>query len=144
MAAPQLQPTYLALTNPPNGSFPPLIQRITKFSRPIVATCIRLLTGHAFTGKYTAHFHPSSFDPHHCQCREPFQTVQHVITECPLHDEVWRQFLLPILNTLLISTIFSTKEGGEALGDFLAALQACIRPWWREAPSKDEEKEDYE
>jgi hypothetical protein len=36
-----------------------------------VATGIRLLTGHAFTGKYTAHFRPSSFDPRHCQCGEP-------------------------------------------------------------------------
>jgi hypothetical protein len=28
-----------------------------------LATCIRLLTGHAFTGEYTARFRPSSFDP---------------------------------------------------------------------------------
>ena len=45
--------------------------------------------------------------------------------------------------TLSISTIFGTKEGGKALGDFLAALQACIRPWQREALPEDEEEEDY-
>ena len=56
MAAPQLQPAYLVLTNPPDSRVPPFIQGITKFPRPIVATCIRLLTGHAFTGEYTARF----------------------------------------------------------------------------------------
>jgi len=143
MEAPRLQPVYLALTNPPDGSVPPFIKGITKFPRPIVATCIRLLTGHAFTGEYTARFRPSSFDPHHCQCGEPMQTAQHVIAACPLHTEARRQFLLPVSNTLSISTIFGTKEGGEALGNFLAASQACIRPWRREAPPEDEEEEDY-
>jgi hypothetical protein len=80
MAAPRLQPTYLVLTNPPDGIIPLFIKGISKFSRPIVATCIRLLTGHAFTGEYTARFRPSSFDPHHCQCREPLQTPQ---VACP-------------------------------------------------------------
>ena len=141
MNAPRLQPAYLALTNPPDGFVPPFTQGITKFPRPIVATCIRLLTGHTFTGEYTARFHPSSFDPHHCQCREPLQTAQHVIAACPLHTKAWRQFLLPVLNTLSISTIFGTKEGGEALGKFLAASQACIRPWRREAPPEEEEED---
>jgi hypothetical protein len=143
MVAPRLQPAYLALTNPPDGSVPPFTQGITKFPRPIVATCIRLLTGHAFTGEYTARFRPSSFDPHHCQCGEPLQTAQHVIAACPLHIEARRQFLLPLSNSLSISTIFGTKEGGEALGNFLAASQACIRPRQREAPPEEEEEEDY-
>jgi hypothetical protein len=90
MEAPRLQPAYLALTNPPDGSIPPFIKGITKFPRPIVATCIRLLTGHAFTGEYTAHFRPSSFDPHHCQCGEPLQIAHHIITACSLHTEARR------------------------------------------------------
>jgi len=143
MVAPWLQPAYLALTNPLDGSVPPFTQGITKFPRPIVAMCIRLLTGHAFTGEYTAHFQPSSFDPHHCQCGEPLQTTQHVIVACPLHIEARRQFLLPLSNTLSISTIFGTKEGGEALGNFLAASQACIRPWRCEAPLEEEEEENH-
>jgi hypothetical protein len=145
MAATCLQTAYLALTNLPDGRIPPFTRGITKFPRPIVATCIRLLTGHAFTGEYTARFRPSSLDPHHCQCGEPLQTAQHVIAACPLHTEARRQFLLPLSNTLSISTIFGTKEGGEALGNFLAASQACIRPrrWPREAPPEDEEDEDH-
>jgi hypothetical protein len=97
------------------------------------------------TGEYTARFCPSScsFDAHHCRCGEPLQTAQHVIVACPLHIEARRQFFLPVPNTLSISTIFSTKEGGKALGNFLAASQACIRAWRREAPSEDEEEEDH-
>jgi hypothetical protein len=142
MAAPRLQPAYLALTNPPDGFIPPFIKGISKFSRPIVATCIRLLTGHAFTGEYTARFRPSSFDPHHCQCGEPLQTPQHVIAACPLHIEARRQFLLPVSNNLSFSIIFGTKEGGEALGNFLAASQACIRPRRREAPPEEEDEDE--
>ena len=142
MVALWLQPAYLALTNPPDGRIPPFIQGITKFPRPIVATCIRLLTGHAFTGEYTACFRPSSFDPHHCQCGEPFQTTQYVIVACPLHTKAQRQFLLPMSNILSFSTISGTKEGGEALGNFVATSQACVRPRKHEAPLKEEEEEE--
>ena len=137
MNAPRLQPAYLALTNPPDGSTPSFIKGISKLPRPIVATSIRLLTGHAFTGEYTARFRPSSLDPHYCQCREPLQTPQHVITVCPIHNEAWRQFLLPI------SLIFGSKKGGEALVSFLTASQACMRLVRHENPSNNEEDEDH-
>ncbi len=144
MEAPRLQPAYLALMNPPDGHPPPFIQGLSKFPRPIVATGVRLLTGHAFTGKYTARFRPSSFDPHHCQCGEPLQTAHHVIATCPLHDEERRRFLVPLSNTHSFSTIFGTKEGGTALGNFLAASQACMRPRRQENPPEEEqEAEDY-
>jgi len=45
--------------------------------------------------------------------------------------------------SLSLSTIFGTEKGGEALGNFLAVSQACIRPWRREAPPEEEEEEDY-
>jgi hypothetical protein len=55
---------------------PQFVRGITKFPRPIVATCIRLLTGHAFTGEYTRRS-PSTQaadrgyqmpqQPHHCR-----------------------------------------------------------------------------
>ena len=37
----------------------------------IFSTDIRLLTGHAFTGEYAAHFWPQSHDPHHNPCENP-------------------------------------------------------------------------
>ena len=143
LAAPRRQLAYLALNHPPDGGLPPFIKGLNKFPRPIVATCIRLLTTHAFTGEYTARFRPSSFDPHHCQCGEPLQTAQHVIAACPLHFDARRQFLLPLSNTVSLSIIFGTKEGGEALGKFLAASQACFRPRRREDPPEEDEEEDY-
>lgn len=103
-----------------------------------------MLMGHAFTSEYTACFHPSSFDSHNCQCSEPLQTAQHVITACPLHNKAQRQFLLPLSTTLSFLIIFSTKEEGKALWVFLAASQAYIRPWQREAPPDEDEKEDHE
>jgi len=53
-----------------------------------------------------------------------------------------RRFLLPLSNTLSFSTIFGTKEGGTALGSFLAASQACMRPRRRENPPEEEEEEE--
>jgi hypothetical protein len=111
MEAPRLQPAYLALTNPPDGSIPPFIKGITKFPRPIVATCIRLLTGHAFTGEYTACFRPSSFDPHHCQCGEPMQTVTPLVLSC-----------LHALRLCFLLTIFVRPDRFYRLPDSLRTL----------------------
>ena len=43
----------------------------------------------------------------------------------------------------LILSNFRTKEGGEALGNFMAVSQACMRPRRREALPNEEEKEDH-
>ena len=43
----------------------------------ITTTCIRLLTGHAFAGEYSAHFRPHSLDPHQCQCNNPSKGSPH-------------------------------------------------------------------
>ena len=45
-------------------------------------------------------------------------------------------------NTLSFSTIFGTKEGDEALGNFVAMSQACVRPRKHETPPKEEEEEE--
>jgi hypothetical protein len=92
-----------------------------KSPRPIVATSIRLVTGHAFTRRVCRSFHPRSFDPHLFQCREPLRTAQRAITAFLLHGEPTRQFLLPVSNILSISAIFGTKEGRSALRHFPAA-----------------------
>ena len=83
-------PAGMPLTNPLAGSLPPFVNGIPKQPRPIVTTGIRLFTGHAFTGEYTARFLPRSFD---CQCVEPLQKARHVIAACPLLAEPRRQFL---------------------------------------------------
>ena len=61
---------------------------------------------------------------------------------CPLYEESRRQFLQPVSNTLSISTIFRTKEGGMVLGNFLAASQVCMRLRRWEGPPEAEEDEE--
>ena len=135
--APKLQPAYLALASPPDGKLPPFIQGLTSFPRPIFSTGVRLLTGHAFTGEYNARHQPRSNDPHHCQCGEALQTAHHVIAACPMFANARRRHLQPLSHFISLSTIFGTKEGGAALGAFLAETQACLRPRRREAPPED-------
>ena len=122
------QPAYLALTSPPDGKIPPFVRGLAKHSRLIFTTGIRLLTTHAFTGEYSARFRPTSNDPHHCECGEPLQTANHVLSHCPRHAAARQQHFLSIPNIVSLSHIFGTEEGGEALGAFIAATQACVRP----------------
>lgn len=108
---------------------PPLIMNgVSEYPRPIVSTDIKLLTGLAFTGEYTARFCPRSHTT--VSAENPLQTAHHVTVACPLHAEPRRQLLLPVSNTLLISAVFGTKEGGSALGPrhFLATSYARIGP----------------
>jgi hypothetical protein len=77
-------PAGRPLANPLAGSLPPFVNGISKHPRPIVTTGIRLFTGHAFSGEYTARFLPRSFD---CQCVELLQKARHVIAACPLLAE---------------------------------------------------------
>jgi hypothetical protein len=88
LANPQHNPTYHALHHPPLGQVPEFIFRIESFAHPIFCTAIRLLTKHAFTGKYNARHRQWAPDPHNCQCGQtPLQTAEHVITQCPLFNE---------------------------------------------------------
>ena len=63
---------------PPAGKLPPAIQGATGGSRHACATLVRLITGHAFIGEYTARFHPRK--PTSCpECGANPQTVARVI-----------------------------------------------------------------
>jgi hypothetical protein len=135
--AARLQPAYLALTSPPDGRIPPFVQGLAKHSRLTFSTGIRLLTTHAFTGEYSARFRPTSGDPHHCECGEALQTAHHVIAACLRFAAARTQHLLPLANAVSLSHIFGTKSGGEALGAFIAASQACVRPRRRDPPPED-------
>lgn len=136
-AATRRQPAYLALTSPPDGKFPPFIQGLATHPRLIFSTGIRLLTTHAFTGEYSARFRPSSGDPHHCECGEPLQTAHHVIAACPRFAAARSQHLLPLSSSTSLSQIFGSEPGGQALGAFIAATQACTKPRRQDPPPED-------
>ena len=135
--APKLQPAYLALASPPDGNPPPFIQGLTSFPRPVFSTGVRLLSGHAFTGEYNARHRTRSNDPHHCHCGEALQMAHHVIAACPTFAAARQRHLQPLSQFISLSIIFGTKEGGTALGAFLAETQACLRPRRQEAPPED-------
>jgi hypothetical protein len=52
-----------------NGKFPPAIQGAKGEGRAIFSTLIRLITGHAFIGNYSARFRPDN--PTDCPCGTP-------------------------------------------------------------------------
>ena len=118
---------FLALPTPPSGKLPPVIHGATGASRTASATLIRLITGHAFIGSYTARFHPHK--PTHCpECGVNPQTVGHVIQHCPRYAHARATYLAPVTPDLSLSSLFGTKEGGEALIKFLEITKACFRP----------------
>ncbi|KAH9974955.1 hypothetical protein BGW80DRAFT_1125114, partial [Lactifluus volemus] len=51
----------------------------------IFSALVRLITGHAFIRLYTAKFRPDL--PTSCSCGAPTQSVEHVITACPLYAD---------------------------------------------------------
>jgi hypothetical protein len=131
------QPAYLALTSPPDGQIPPFIRGLSSHSCLTFSTGIHLLTTHAFTGEYSACFRPTSSDLHHCECREHLQTAHHVISACPHFMAARSQHLLKLSTLTSLSQIFGTEPGGQALGAFITATQACTRPCRREPPPED-------
>jgi hypothetical protein len=122
LADPCQNPAYHALHHPPSGEPPEFMARIESFTHPIFCTTICMLTEHAFTGGYNARHHPRAPDPHGCQCGQaPLQTVEHIITSCPLFDRVRKRLLHPVTPTLSTPIIFGTKVGGKALTLFIKA-----------------------
>ena len=118
---------YLALPAPPSGKPPPVISGAAGGSRSASSTLIRLITGHAFIGSYTARFHPRK--PTHCpDCGTNPQTVAHIIQLCPRYTRARATHLIPVAPDLSLSTLFGTKEGGKALINFLEETKACFKP----------------
>ena len=118
--------SYVTLPQPPNGKLPPAIQGIKGGGRAAVSTLFRLITGHAFIGSYAARFRPD--DPVDCPCGSPLQTVQHVISDCPLFAAARLQFLAPIDRDYSLPILLGSARGGDAVLQFLKATQACARP----------------
>ncbi|KAI0250876.1 hypothetical protein BJV78DRAFT_1215983, partial [Lactifluus subvellereus] len=68
---------------------------------------------HAFIGSYTARFRPDQ--PVSCPCGAPIQTVEHVITSCPLHVAARREHLHPIDHDYSLPILLGTLQGGAAM-----------------------------
>jgi hypothetical protein len=122
--------SYVALPQPPTGKLPPAIQGIKGGGRATgdVSTLFRLITGHAFIGSYTARFRPDADEPVDCPCGTPLQTVQHVLTACPLFAAARLEILAPIDQDYSLPTLPGSARGGGAVLQFLKTTQACAQP----------------
>jgi hypothetical protein len=106
-----------------------------KFSRLTHSTLYRFITGHAFTGEYTQRFYP----PHTpeqvaCQCGEPIQTIEHVLTKCPLYSAERRKHLIVNGRPQTLPQLFAKQERVQALLCFLEETKACAKPRARWEP----------
>jgi hypothetical protein len=119
--------TYLALPAPPNGKLAPVIKGAKGGSRQASATLVRLITGHAFIGSYTAQFHPRKRTS--CPgCGVNPQTVEHIIKTYPHFERARAAHPSLISPDLSLFTLFGTQKGGKALLTFLEESKACFKP----------------
>ncbi|KAJ3861090.1 hypothetical protein EV359DRAFT_18096, partial [Lentinula novae-zelandiae] len=73
-------------------------------------------TGHAYIGEYYSQFVPGeNID---CPCGERPQTREHILRTCPRYEE-FRYILHKVSDDICLPDILGTKEGIEALTEFL-------------------------
>ena len=110
---------HTACTKPPDGRIHPILRiqqkgwedkpfrsrrkgtlHRAKVSRATTSNLFRFITGHAFTGGYTARFlgkklpGPLPEELVACPCGELPQTVEHVLLGSPIHDTARRKHLI--------------------------------------------------
>ena len=106
-----------------------------KFSRLTHSTLLRYITGHAFTGEYTKRFYPlHTQEQIACSCGEPLQTVEHVLTECPLYTAARRRYLTTNGRPRTLPQIFANSKRVQEVLRFLEETGACVKPRARWEP----------
>ena len=100
-----------------------------KVGRKTYFTFYRTITGHAFTGAYTARFFPlHTQDQAACPCGEPTQTVEHVLRHCPLFAASRRSHLTTNRHPRSIPQLFSKPERALDVLRFLEETGTCSKP----------------
>ena len=131
-----------ALRAPPDGKAhhtfqpppPPSTNRTgeqpkAKFPRAVYSTFYRIITGHAFVGEYTQRFY-SQHTPEQiaCPCGKPVQTIEHVLTECPIHDAARRRHLTANGRPRTLPQLFENRARVTEMLCFLEESGACAKP----------------
>jgi hypothetical protein len=96
-------------------------------SRSLQCAAFQLATHHAFHADYSASFRPTAGDNTSCpHCGAPW-TMPHVLFDC---DAFWeaRGLILDPIHHNTIHHLFSSKNGGRRLVEFLHATQALLHP----------------
>jgi hypothetical protein len=120
--------TYAVFHDEPSHSLHPfIIGVLSSKSRVLQSAAFQLATHHAFDATYSTQFRPSANDNTTCpHCHVPW-TIPHVLFDCDAFWEARGLFLDPVYHNT-IHTLFSCKNGGRRLVEFLHATQALLRP----------------
>jgi ribonuclease HI len=92
--------------------------------RELYGRVVQCRTGHGYTGEFRRRFIPG--EPVDCQCGEPIQTREHILTTCPQYEES-RDILRAVSQDIVLTEILGTKEGIDALIQFLRESGAFTR-----------------
>lgn len=105
-----------------------------KPSRATTSTMFRMITGHAFTGEYTARFRgnklpqPLPEEAVACPCGELPQTSEHILIECPLYEDARRKYLSTRGRAWSLDQLFDLPLHCTGTMRFLEETQACAKP----------------
>ena len=144
---------HTACTSPPDGRPHPILQvqkkgwsietpRSEETEQPItakashadVSTLFRIITGHAFTGNYTAHFLKGKFPSRTpeelsaCPCGERDQTVEHILLDCQLHAAARRSTFNTQGQVRTLNQLFDNPTQCAKTLRFFEDSQACAKP----------------
>jgi hypothetical protein len=115
-----------------SNRFPPSLNPTPHFKqlkddRELFGRVIQCRLGHAYTGEFRRTFLPNSEDPNTCPCdNETLQTREHILRECTRYSE-HRNILRKASDTIALPEILGTKEGIQALTEFLKKSGAFSR-----------------
>jgi len=96
-------------------------EHFTHTPRIIYGRLVQCRTGHAFMGEYYNKHIPT--EDRSCPCGEPLQSRDHILATCPTYEN-HRQLLKEASEDLVTSDILGTKDGVDALINFLRATNA--------------------
>jgi hypothetical protein len=113
--------------DPAPALHPFVVGTLTSNSRSLQCAAFQLATHHAFHVDYSASFRPTAGDNTSCPHCNDLWTMPHVLFDC---DTFWeaRGLLLDPIHHDTIHHLFSSKDGGRRLVEFLHATQALLRP----------------
>jgi hypothetical protein len=99
-------------------------QALWYYTSSTFSCLIQCRTNHGYTGEYRRRFLPQE-DPS-CPCSKEFQSREHIIVHCTLHEHTRRR-LRKVSRDIWLPTILGTKQGITALTAFLIETTAFTR-----------------
>lgn len=99
-------------------------EHVAHTPREVFSRLTQCRTKHAFIGEYYARFVPD--ETTRCTCGARFQTREHVIKDCPKHEE--HRYILEEADAQMeLGVLLGTKKGLEAMAKFLARTGAFTK-----------------